>query len=95
VQYHPDWAGPLWGDKAWSVWFDNHKVKAVAGDFACRTTMRQGMKMVAELFLRRLEAGAVKPDEKLNALLDRIGEEQGRLGAAPVAGGDCVDKSGR
>ena len=34
VRYHPEWEGPLMGDKTWPALFDNAKVKRVTGDFA-------------------------------------------------------------
>jgi Bacterial regulatory proteins, gntR family len=34
VRYHPEWEGPLMGDKTWPALFDNAKVKRAAGDFA-------------------------------------------------------------
>jgi hypothetical protein len=34
VRYHPEWEGPLMGDKTWPALFDHAKVKRVAGDFA-------------------------------------------------------------
>ena len=79
VRYNPDWAGPLLGDKAWPVIFDNAKVKSAAGPFECATTMAEGMKRVAaEHYPAR--AAEYEPDEKLHALLDRIAEEQLALG---------------
>ena len=27
IRYHPDWEGPLMGDKTWTALFDNTKVK--------------------------------------------------------------------
>ena len=33
IRYHPEWEGPLMGDKTWPALFDNTKVKRVAGDF--------------------------------------------------------------
>ena len=39
IRYKPDWAGPLLGDKTWTVLFDNSKIKRVAGDFTCETDL--------------------------------------------------------
>ena len=76
VRYHAGWEGPLLGDKAASVLFDNRKVKGVAGDFDCPIDPWRGMKMVAERYPPRADAF----DPAIDALLDRIVAEQGRLG---------------
>ena len=78
VRYRADWAGPLLGDKTWSVIFDNSKVKSVAGDFQCAVGLDDGMELVAEHYRRRAET--YRPDERLHALLDRIAAEQSALG---------------
>ncbi|HUU09116.1 MAG TPA: SDR family oxidoreductase [Phycisphaerae bacterium] len=79
VRYNPDWAGPLLGDKAWSVMFDNTKVMAVAGEFRCRVSLEEGMCRAAEHYRKR--AAAYRPDAQRHALLDRIAAEQSALGA--------------
>jgi nucleoside-diphosphate-sugar epimerase len=79
VRYDPAWAGPLLGDKAWSVLFDNSKVMAVAGKFACKVSMEDGLRLAAEHYRRR--AAGYRPDAARHALLDRVAEEQIRLGA--------------
>jgi nucleoside-diphosphate-sugar epimerase len=70
IQYNPDWTGPLLGDKAQSVWFDNAKVRRLVPDWQCRIAMPDGMRKVAEHYRKR--AAAFKPDPQLDALLDRI-----------------------
>jgi len=77
VRYNPEWAGPLLGDKSPSVTFDNHKVKAVVGDFDCPIDPSRGMRMVAE----RYPPSAGGFDPALDVLLDRIVAEQERLGS--------------
>jgi nucleoside-diphosphate-sugar epimerase len=79
VRYDPAWAGPLLGDKAWSVLFDNSKVMAVAGKFECKVGMEEGMHFAAGHYRKR--AAAYRPDPAKHALLDRVAEEQLRLGA--------------
>lgn len=79
LRYNGDWAGPLLGDKSWSLLFDNAKVKQVAGEFACEIVMEEAMAMVAEHFSRRL--AEFRPDESRHALLDRIVAEQQALAA--------------
>ena len=75
VRYHADWEGPLFGDKTWSVAFDNSKVKSVVGDFACKDPWA-GTKLVAE----RYPPSAEPPDAAIDALLDRIAAEQLAVG---------------
>jgi len=79
IRYNADWAGPLLGDKAWPVLFDNSKVASVAGDWECRFSVQDAIAGAAEHY-RQHRADAYQPDEKLHALLDRIAEEQSALG---------------
>jgi nucleoside-diphosphate-sugar epimerase len=76
VRYHPEWAGPLLGDKSPSVRFDNRKVKALVGDFDCPIDPWRGMKMVAE----RYPPSPDDFDPALDTLLDRIVADQASLG---------------
>jgi uncharacterized protein YbjT (DUF2867 family) len=76
VRYNTDWAGPLYGDKAASVIFDNTKIKSVVGDFDCPIDPWQGMKLVAEFF----PPDASKFDTNTDTLFDRIVAEQSALG---------------
>ncbi len=77
VRYNPDWQGPLYGDKAASVIFDDTKVKSVVGDFDCPIDPWQGMRLVAGQF----PPSADNYDAATDALLDRIVAEQSALGA--------------
>jgi len=76
IRYNPDWEGPLLGDKATSVIFDNTKVKSVASDFDCPIDPWAGMKLVAKQF----PPSADDFDAKADALHDRIVAEQSALG---------------
>jgi nucleoside-diphosphate-sugar epimerase len=80
IRYHPAWQGPLFGDKAYSVIFDNTKVKAVAGDFACPIDPWRGMRMVAEH-----HPPGDRCDSAMDHLLDRIVDDQRRLGEKRAA----------
>jgi len=80
VRYNPRWAGPLLGDKTWSVLFDNSKVMGVAGPFECRVGLDEMMRRSAECYRKRAASHA--SDGKLHALLDRIAAEQTALGRA-------------
>lgn len=78
VRYNPAWTGRLFGDKAWSVLFDNTKVKSVVGDFECPIDPWRGMAMVAE----RHPPDADAFDPATDVLLDEIATAQSALGAA-------------
>ena len=82
VKYHPDWVGPLRGDKSWTTLFDNSKIKRVAGDFTCETDLD---KILAEPVRHvRKKFGTNPPADPtlatMNALIDRIAAEQSALG---------------
>jgi len=68
ISYWPEWEGPLLGDKAVSVIFDNSKIKAAVGDFDCPIGPWEGMRMVAEHYPPRAEDYAAELDH----LYDRI-----------------------
>jgi nucleoside-diphosphate-sugar epimerase len=74
IRYNPDWTGPLLGDKAPSVVFDNSKVKRIAGDFDCPIDPWTGMAMVARDY-----PPTPRPDEVIDRLYDRIVTDQRRL----------------
>ena len=76
IRYDHDWEGPLLGDKAASVIFDNTKAKSVAGDFDCPIDPWAGMKLVAEQF----PPSADEFETEADALHDRIAAEQSALG---------------
>lgn len=79
LRYEERWTGSLLGDKAWSVIFDNTKVRSVAGDFDCMP-MAAGMGKVArEHWPQRVES--FQPNPELHALMDRIAADQEALGA--------------
>lgn len=78
IRYQPEWIGPLKGDKAYSVVFDNRKIKSVVGEFACPTTLDQFcQRCVAHFDPSRLPA----PSESDEALINRIIADQQALGA--------------
>ena len=78
VRYNPAWAGPLLGDKTWSVLFDNRKVMSVAGEFECAVSLEEGIRRAAQHVRKRLDA--FQPDPARHALLDRVAAEQAALG---------------
>ncbi|HEX2970746.1 MAG TPA: hypothetical protein VHP11_00335, partial [Tepidisphaeraceae bacterium] len=79
VRYKKEWAGPLLGDKSWPAMFDLSKLKRVVGPFECRVELEEGLRLAAAYVRRRLER--TSQDMAIHALVDRIAEEQLRLGA--------------
>jgi nucleoside-diphosphate-sugar epimerase len=80
IKYKPDWAGPLLGDKTWTVLFDNSKVKRVAGDFTCETDLS---KILAEpiRYFKQRQANKTPYNTDNDAMIDRIIADQMKLGA--------------
>lgn len=70
IKYNREWTGPLLGDKAHSVLFDNTKVMDVAGKFHCRVKLPEIMQEATRHYRDR--AADYKPNRELHALLDRI-----------------------
>ncbi len=76
VKYQPEWVGPLLGDKAYTVTFDNSKIKSVVGEFECPTTLEEFCERSARYF----DPSQMKPDPGGDELIDRIVNEQRALG---------------
>jgi nucleoside-diphosphate-sugar epimerase len=72
IRYHPEWRGPLLGDKSYSVIFDNTKVETVAGAFTCSIDPWHGMRMVADRFPPNERC-----DPAMDRLIDRIARDHG------------------
>ena len=78
VRHNRDWEGPLRGDKAWSVLFDNSKVRAVAGDFSGAGGLATILAEPLEAF--RARRHLVPGDEAAqDALFDRLAAAQRAL----------------
>nr|WP_323131707.1 NAD-dependent epimerase/dehydratase family protein [Agrobacterium tumefaciens] len=71
VRYHPEWQGPLFGDKTLTTLFDNTKIKMLAGDFACESDLEKVLAAPIRFLKKRLEAG-IQKDPAIEALSDRI-----------------------
>ena len=71
IEYSDLWRGPLQGDKSNSLIFDNSKVRAVADSWQCEVSLEEGLKKAA-MYTRNRMAQGYTPDERLDALLDRI-----------------------
>ncbi|MBT3623786.1 MAG: SDR family oxidoreductase [Gammaproteobacteria bacterium] len=81
VHYEPQWQGPLLGDKSNSMIFDNQYLKQVIGDWQCEVALEFGLQQTATMVLDRLAAG-YEPDKSLDALVDRIIEENTSQGCS-------------
>jgi nucleoside-diphosphate-sugar epimerase len=79
VRYNPDWAGPLLGDKTWTVLFDNSKIKRIAGDFECETDLSKILAEPVRYFKKR-QAAKVPYNTDNEATIDRIIFDQQALG---------------
>ena len=80
IKYKPDWAGPLLGDKTWTVLFDNSKVKRVAGDFTCETDLSKILSEPIRYFKQR-QAAKTPYNTDTDAMIDRIIADQMALGS--------------
>ena len=75
VEYNAAFLGPLSGDKSNSVVFDNSKVRDAVGGWQCEISLEEGLQRAAIFTNNRLAQG-YSPDERLDALIDRIVAEQ-------------------
>ncbi len=80
IRYEPEWTGPLMGDKTWSALFDNSKIKALVGDFACESDLDKVVADSVANFKARAAKGPI-PVKPYEALIDRIAREQSSLGS--------------
>lgn len=63
--------GPLLGDKAKSMVFDNSKIRSVTDGWQCQIGLSDGLDGAARLARERLAAG-YRPDERQDQLIDHI-----------------------
>jgi len=71
ISYIPELEGPLLGDKAHTMIFDNSKIRSVTNEWACSVTLADGISRAAQAARENILNG-YRPDEKLDALLDQI-----------------------
>ncbi len=76
--HKPEWAGPLLGDKANSLVFDNSKVSDVLGGWQCEISLREGLERTLAVVQGRLDRGYL-PDQSDDALIDRIISQSGEV----------------
>jgi nucleoside-diphosphate-sugar epimerase len=70
MAFNPGEEGNLLGDKAWSVVFDNTKLKTFVPDYVATTTFAQGMARTIACFQADSSMQAI--DDEFNALCDKI-----------------------
>ncbi len=80
---HPEWTGPLWGDKAWCAVFDNSKVKRLAPGFTATVSFAEGFRRVLAWFDESAERRVI--DAGADALWDDViaAYEKNHLSPAP------------
>ena len=79
VAFHPDWEGFLLGDKAYTVLFDNTKIKSVVGDFECTSDIDAIMQSPLAHWQAGGGADATRPVSEMDRLFDRIIALQARV----------------
>ena len=75
VRYQAEWRGPLLGDKANSVVFDNSKISAAVGGWHCQQSLHDGLSKALQHTQAKLHKG-YQPSSTGDALIDRIIAEQ-------------------
>ncbi len=79
VRYNREWMGPLLGDKSWTAVFDTRKLRSVAGPLPTPMPLDEGYQRVLPHFRERMKR--FEPDVRLHELVDRIADEQTKLGS--------------
>jgi nucleoside-diphosphate-sugar epimerase len=77
ARIHPPWAGTLLGDKAYSVVFDNSKIRRLVPDFQARVSFKEGVARSIAWYDGASSRRVV--DEQANAVLDRLVELEKRV----------------
>lgn len=70
VRVEPQYEGPLFGDKTWSVVFDNSKIKSFVPEFRTTISFQEGMRRAAKWFDADPKRQWI--DEQVNKEMDRI-----------------------
>ncbi|MBN2604758.1 MAG: NAD-dependent epimerase/dehydratase family protein [Bacilli bacterium] len=76
IKHAPSFEGELFGDKDWSLIFDNEKIKEIAPDFKAKTRYEDTVKKAVNRILTNRELQTV--DEEFNLLIDHIIHEYER-----------------
>lgn len=78
VKKAPQYEGPLWGDKSWSVVFDNSKIKTFVPEFQATIPFREGMRRAIAWF--DADKSRQRIDEQVNQEMDLILKLYGESG---------------
>lgn len=78
IKHAPDLEGELFGDKDWSLIFDNSKIKEIAPDYQAKTKYEDIVKGAVNRMLTNPELQTI--DEDFNNLIDHIITEYERKG---------------
>ena len=76
VKQAPEYLGPLWGDKSWSVIFDNSKIKSFVPEYQAVIPFHQGIKETIAQFENEPARRIVDPAD--NAQIDWIIDQHDR-----------------
>jgi len=71
IEYSEMWRGPIKGDKANSVVFDNSKVRGVIGNWRCEISLEAGLQRAARHTFDLMRQGYA-PDQRLEKLIDHV-----------------------
>ena len=71
LKMFPELEGPLLGDKANSMQFDNSRLRELIGSWECELSLDDGLSAVKEYFDRRLQDG-YQPDVRLDQFIDQL-----------------------
>lgn len=74
IRFLPELEGPLYGDKANSMQFDNARVQGQVPGWQCEISLAEGVARTTEKFLTE-RSQDYTPDPQLDALLDQIVSE--------------------
>ena len=80
AEYDESFRGSLLGDKAYSVVFDNAKIKAIVPEFTCNIPFSEGIKQTIDWFESKPRRMVV--DEDYEKMIDEILVSYGKTGAA-------------
>ncbi|MBU1020115.1 MAG: NAD-dependent epimerase/dehydratase family protein [Firmicutes bacterium] len=76
IKHAPELEGELFGDKDWSLIFDNDKIKQIAPDYKAKTKYEDTVKTAVNRLLTNRDLQTV--DEEFNQLMDHIINEYER-----------------
>jgi nucleoside-diphosphate-sugar epimerase len=72
---HPEWGAGLVGDKAYSMIFDNSKLRTIVPGWRARVPFERGAREIADWYLADPARQVVNPE--LDALMDKLAEQYG------------------